>query len=98
MVLEHGRQVLRDAKESGRVSRQWRMRNHVTVSKTLSFDEQCALQDQSTESLGLDEEAAAMVEAIAREAPPPPVLFDIALSPLTIRGGARVRSRERDGG
>jgi hypothetical protein len=97
-VLGHGHRVLRDARESGRVSCQWRTRNHVTVSKTLSFDEQCELKDRSSESLGLDQEAAAMVESFAREAPPPPVLFEIALSTLTIPVGARVRSWERDDG
>jgi hypothetical protein len=97
-VLEHGRRVLRDAKEAGRVSRQERTRNHVTAPKTLSFEEQRVLKDRANEPLGLDAEAAVMAEALAREAPPPPVLFEIALSPLTIRGVADARSREHDGG
>lgn len=97
-VLAHGRRILRDATDTGRVSRQERTRNHVTVPKTLSFTEQRELKALASEPLGLDPEAAAMVEALSREAPPPLVLFEIALSPLTIRGVADARSRDQDHG
>jgi hypothetical protein len=92
-VLDHGRCVLRDARGSGRVSSHERTRNCATVAKTLGADEQHALRKAAGEPLDLDPDAAAVVYALEREAPPPRVLVDIALSPLTRRGGA---ARERE--
>lgn len=97
-VIEHGRQVLRDAQEAGRVPSQERTRNHAAVTKTLGSDEQDALRSLAAEPLDLDPEALSVVAALARDAPAPGVLLDIALSPLTIRGPAHTRSRERDDG
>jgi hypothetical protein len=93
-VLEHGRLVLRDARHSGRVSSHERTRNRVAVAKRLGLDEQRALSKLAQDSLDLDPEAAAVLDAIAREAPPPGVLLDIALSPLTSRAPGTLE-RER---
>jgi hypothetical protein len=97
-VLEHGRRVLRDAQDTGRVSSQERTRNRAAATKTLTSDEQRALLEGACEPLDLDPEASAMVDALARGAPAPGVLLEIGLSPLTIRGPARTRSPEHDDG
>jgi len=95
-VLEHGRRVLRDARRSGRVSSRERARNGAAVAKTLSIEEQDALRVLAREPLGLDPDAAETADALAREAPPPGVLSEVALSRLT-RCGRGSRSRERGG-
>jgi hypothetical protein len=93
-VLEHGRRVLRDARDSGRVSSHQRMRSRAAVTKRLGLDEQRALSKLAQDSLDLDPEAAAVLDALARESPPPGVLLDIALSPLTSRApGTQERER-----
>jgi hypothetical protein len=95
-VLEHGHRVLREARTSGRVSSQARERNGATVGKVLSAAEQRELRELASELLHIDPDASATVDAIARDAPPPGVLLDIALSRLTTRGAAEMRSPERD--
>lgn len=85
-VLEHGRRVLEEAQASGRVPAQARARNGTSAAKTLSGREQLSLRALASDPLGLDSDAAAVVDRLAREGPPPHVLLEIALSSLTIRG------------
>ena len=87
-VLGHGRRVLEEARTSGRVPAQARARNGADAVKRLSADEQATLRALASEPLGLDSEAAAVVDQLAREGPAPHVLREIALSSLTIRGMA----------
>ncbi len=87
-VLEHGRRVLGVAIAARHVSGQARARNGATASKTLSAGEQKTLQALANEPLRLDSDAAAVSDRLAREAPPPHVLAEIALSSLTIRGAS----------
>lgn len=87
-VLGHGRRVLEEARTSGRVPAQARARNGANAVKRLSADEQATLRALASEPLGLDSDAAAVVDQLAREGPPPHVLLEIALSSLTIRGMA----------
>lgn len=97
-LLEHGRRVLDEAVVSRRVSGQARARNGAASSKTLADDEQRTLCALAREPLGLDRDAAAVVDRLAREAPPPHVLYEIALSSLTIRGAAAPVAAERADG
>lgn len=87
-VLEYARRVLEEARTSGRVPVQARARNGTCVVKTLSAGEQATLRALASEPLRLDSDAAAVVDQLAREGPPPHVLLEIALSSLTIRGRA----------
>jgi hypothetical protein len=97
-VLEHGHRIVREAQASGRVSSQARERNGAAVAKTLSTGEQQGLRELAGEPLHVDPDASATVDALARDAPPPNVLLDIALSRLTIRGARELTSSERDDG
>lgn len=65
-----------------------RARNGARAVKTLSAGEQATRRALASEPLGLDSDAAAVVDQLAREGPPPQVLLEIALSSLTIRGMA----------
>lgn len=85
-VLGYGRRVLEEARTSGRVPAQARVRNGARAVKTLSAGEQATLRALAAEPLGVDSDAAAVVDKLAREVPPPHVLLVIALSSLTIRG------------
>ena len=96
-VLEHARHVLADAQASARVPAHARARNGGSTVKTLSAAEQRMLRDGAREALGLDADAADAVDRLAREAPPPHVLGDIALSPLTIRGVSAPRPESEQG-
>jgi hypothetical protein len=87
-VLGYGGRVLEEARTSGRVPAQARARNGARAVKTLSAGEQATLRALASEPLGLDSDAAAVVDQLAREGPPPHVLLEIALSSLTIRGMA----------
>lgn len=97
-VLGHGRRALEEAEASGRVPAQARARNGATAIKTLSADDQATLRAQAAEPLGLDADAAAAVDQLAREGPPPHVLREIALSALTIRGVNSPRPHEAGDG
>ena len=93
-VLGHGRRVLEEARTSGRVPAQARSRNGARAVKTLSPEEQATLRALASEPLGLDSDAAALVDQLAREGPPPHELLEIVLSSLTIRGVAAPVSQD----
>ena len=92
-VLEHGRRVLRDAANTGRVAHLERSRNNAGTPRVLAAIEQAQLLDLAQEPLTLDGPAREMAAMLQREAPARELINDIALSPLTIRGtGAAERS------
>jgi hypothetical protein len=94
-VLERGRRVPRDAVGAGRVPRVERARNNAGAPRVLIGAEQAKLGALGDNPLMLDDETIRVVALLEHDAPPPQVLHDLALSPLTIRGGGG-RSR-RDG-
>lgn len=94
-VLEHGRRVLRDTASAGRVPCVERTRNNVAAPRTLTVEEQAQVRELGDLPLQLDEDARLVVARLERDAPPPQLLHDLGLSPLTIRGTEQ-RSR-RDG-
>lgn len=92
-ITEHGRRVLGEASRTGRVPSTERVRNGRPRARTLALDEQRMLRELALEPLELDERASVEVERLAREAPAPGVLSELALSSLTLRApGSRERA------
>jgi len=95
-VLDLGRRVLVDAADAGRVPSLERTRNNAAAGHALTAAEQAQLRTLAEAPLLLDGPAREALARLERESPPPQILAEIALSPLTRRREAAVEERRRD--